>query len=186
MDTKFYNINQPTPLLEQNRLINDQCYLRQRVLQNKNESDYRVTNHRDHQCRKGVKDFTTFYYLYDNQGVEDGHVGKCTVQQDNLNLRYGNLTPRPIDRLAESVPIEWKYNYLDINTVPITNVDHEVSTSLSVKPQRGYNPIFNREGIDTRNYKRKTERYYKYSQPQKYARQYVKTLGSSGRFSPMK
>ena len=186
MDKHFYNINQSVPILEQNRTINDQCYLRQRVLQNKNESDYRVTNHRDHRCRKDIQDFTTFYYLYDHEGVHDGHVGKCTVDQDNLNLRFGNLTPKPVDRLVESVPIEWKYQYLNINTKPITSVKHEVSTTLSVKPQEGYNPIFNREGIDTRNFGRKNERFYKYSTPYGYKKGYVKTLGSAGRFSQMK
>lgn len=186
MDKQFYNINQPTNILEQNRLINDPCYLRQRILQNKNESDYRITNHRDHLCRKQVKDFRTFHYLYDYQGIEDGYVGKCTVEQDNNHLRYGNLTPKPAERLAESVPIEWKFNYLNINTVPVTNVDHEVSTTLSVRPQEGYNPVFNREGIDTRNYKRKNERFYKFSTPNGYKKKYVNTLGSSGRFSKMK
>lgn len=186
MDTHLYNINQSTPILEQNRLINDECYLRQRVLQNKNESDYRVTNHRDHQCRKNLKDFTTFHYLYDHQGIEDGYVGKCTVEQDNNNLRYGNLTPKPIDRLAESVPVEWKFGYLNIPTKDITHVKQEVSTTLSVRPQEGYNPIFNREGMDTRNFGRKSERFYKYSTPYGYKKKYPKTLGSSGRYSKMK
>ena len=186
MDKHLYNINRSVPILEQNSLINDQCYLRQRVLQNKNESDYRVTNHRDHQCKKKIQDFRTFYYLYNHQGIDDGHVGRCTVQQDNLNLRYGNLTPKPVDRLAESVPIEWKYNYLYIPQTKITNVDHQVSTTLSVKPQEGYNPIFNREGIDTRHFKRKNERFYKYNQPSNYKKNYPKTLGSSGRFSNFK
>ena len=186
MDRHLYDINKTVPILEQNRLINDECYLRQRVLQNKNESDYRVTNLRDHQCRKEVKDFTTFHYLYNHQGVEDGYVGKCTVEQDNNNLRFGNLTPKPIDRLAESVPIEWKYQYLDISTKPITSVKHEVSTTLSVQPQIGYNPVFNREGIDTRHFQRKNERFYKFSDPASYNKQYIHSLGSAGRFSVMK
>lgn len=186
MDNNFYNINQSIPVLEQSSLINDQCYLRQRVLQNKNESNYKVTNHRDHKCFKKVKDFTTFHWLYNNLGVDDGHVGNCTVEQDNNNLRFGNLTPKPSDRLAESVPVEWKFDYVHINTKPITSVHHEVSTTLSVNPQKGYNPIFNREGIDTRNYKRKNERYYKYSTPAGYHKKYIQTLGSAGRFSTMK
>lgn len=183
---QHYNINKSTPILEQNRTINDQCYLRQRVLQNKNESDYRVTNHRDHQCHKKIPDFNTFHYLYDHQGVNDGYVGKCTVEQDNNNLRFGNLTPRPIDRLAESVPFELNYDYVNISTRPVTSVDFEVSTTLSHQPQKGYNPVFHRGGIDTRNFKRKSEQYYKFSTPQKYTRKYVKTLGSSGRFSSLK
>lgn len=181
-----YNINKSTPIMEQTSLINDQCYLRQRTLQNKNESNYRITNHRDHRCKKKLPDFNTFHYLYDNQGVNDGHLGKCTIEQDNNNLRFGNLTPKPIDRLAESVPIEWKYNYVNINTKPVTTVDFEVSTTLSTQPQKGYNPIFNREGIDTRNFNRKTERYYKYSSPQGYNKKYVKTLGTRGRFSTLR
>ena len=181
-----HDINASTDILKQNRLINDPCYARQRTLQNKNESDYKVTNHRDHQCRKKIPDFNTFHYLYDNIGVNDGFVGRCTVEQDNNNLRFGNLTPKPIDRLAESVPFELNYDYVNINTKPVTSVDFEVSTSLSVKPQKGYNPIFNREGIDTRNYKRKTERYYKFSTLQGYKQKYVKTLGSSGRFTALK
>lgn len=186
MDRNLYNINQSKPILEQNRLINDQCYLRQRVLQNKNESNYKVTNHRDHKCFKKVKDFKTFHWLYDHHGIDDGHVGKCTVEQDNNNLRFGNLTPKPVDRLAESVPIELNYQYLNISTKPITSVKYEVSTTLSVNPQSGYNPTFNREGIDTRNFGRKSERYYKYSTPQGYRRKYVHTLGSAGRFSAFK
>ena len=142
MDKYNYNINRPITTLQQTRLINDQCYTRQRTLQNKNESDYRVTNHRDHGCRKKLPDFNTFHYLYDHQGVNDGAVGKCTVEQDNNNLRYGNLTPKPIDRLAESVPTEWNYSYLNIKKTPVTNVDFEVSTTLSTKPQEGYNPVF--------------------------------------------
>ncbi len=181
-----YNINKSTPILEQNRTINDQCYLRQRTLQNKNESDYRVTNHRDHQCRKKIPDFNTFHYLYDHLGVNDGFVGKCTVEQDNNNLRYGNLTPKPIDRLAESVPIELNYDYVNIDTVPVTNVRFEVSTSLSVKPQKGYNPIFDRQGIDTRHFRRKNERYYKFTTLEEYKKKYAKTLGSHGRFSALK
>ena len=186
MDKHFYDINKSIPILEQNGLIDDECYLRQRVLQNKNESDYKITNHRDHKCRKDLKDFTTFHYLYDHQGINDGYVGKCTVEQDNNNLRFGNLTPKPIDRLVETVPFEWKYDYLNIPTKDITHVNHEVSTTLSVRPQEGYNPIFNREGVDTRHFKRKNERYYKFSSPQRYKNKYVHTLGSAGRFSNMK
>ena len=173
---------QPVPIMEQNRLINDPCYLRQRTLQNKNESDYRITNHRDHRCVKKMGNFDTFHYLYDHTAAKDGYIGKCTVDGDD-QLTRGNLTPKPIDRLAESVPPELNYNYLGINNRDITNVDHFVSTTLSVDPQIGYNPVFNREGIDSRNYNRKQERYYKYSKPIHYKMNYVKTLGSSGRYS---
>ena len=67
--------------------------------------------------------------------------------------------------------------------MPITKVDHFVSTSLSTNPQNGYNPVFDRNGIDTRNFRRKSDRYYKKTNPAQYKRKYVKTLGSSGRFS---
>ncbi len=65
-------------------------------------------------------------------------------------------------------------------------IDFFTSTSLSTQPQSGYNPVFNREGIDTRNFRRKTERYYKHTQHGQYKRKYIKTLGSAGRFCKFK
>jgi len=151
-------------ILAQDRTINDKCYLKTYVRTNKEESQYKVTNHRAHfdQCKLPFK---TSHPLYENIGIDDGHVGQCTVNQDSELTRGMNFWSKPLDKLNDKVTSERHMIYLPPTKKVIKQDSFQdrflISTSQSHNPQANFDPSFEIYGVYTRDYKRKNDKYYR-------------------------
>ena len=128
--------------------------------QSKKVSDYNVTNHRTTEYTNNPNYLFPKDQLYDLQGIDNGKApGKNIMVEDNLTR--GNLEPRPGDKLNEKVTF---IRYVDFLPDKDKNIDHDeflVSTSLQKKPQKKYCPQFDIYGINTRNYQRQEDLYFK-------------------------
>ena len=168
------------PIYQNESLINDNCYVKQYVKQNKEESNYRVTNYRKPPCGKKLYDNPGFW-TGDNIGLDVGYVNDCNVSADSKLTRGFHIVPKPADRLAESVTTIRYLDFLPTQDKNITNVEFLVSTEVSKQPQDNFNPVFDRKGINTRHHIRKNDFFYK-----KQLKTVTNQYGSHGRYSPFK
>jgi hypothetical protein len=152
------SINEAYELSTQSKYKNK--YAIEETKQSKLESDYRVTNHRTTEYTKNPNYMFKKDELYDLQGIDDGKgPGKNILVDDKLTR--GNWEPRPDDKLNEKVTF---IRYVDFLPEKDKNIDHDqflVSTSLPKKPQTQFCPQFDKYGINTRNYQRKQDLYFK-------------------------
>jgi hypothetical protein len=168
------------PIYSNQSLINDQCYVKQYVKQNRAESDYRVTNYRRPPCKKQIYK-NPGYHNSDNIGLSVGYVNDCNVSTDSKLTRGAHMVPKPADRLAESVTTIRYLDFLPTQNTPITNARFLVSTELRKQPQDNFNPVFDRKGINTRHHIRKEDFFYKKQQ-----RTVTNKYGSHGRYTHFK
>lgn len=168
------------PIFENQSLINDQGYVKQYVKQNRQESDYRVTNYRRAPCKKQIYK-NPGYHNSDNIGLSVGYVNDCNVETDSLLSRGKHMVPKPADRLAESVTTIRYLDFLPTKDVPFTQTSFLVATDLRIQPQDNFNPVFDRRGINTRHHLRKEDHFYK-----KQTKTVTNQYGSHGRYTPFK
>ena len=167
------------PIYENQSLINDQCYVKQYVKQNRRAADHHLKNFRNPECKQVFKN--PAHWTGDNIGLSVGHPNKCNIDADSKLTRGFHMVPKPVDRLAESITIIRYLDFLPTQNTNITNANFLVSTELSKQPQDSFNPVFDRKGINTRHHNRQQDFFYK-KQQKTVTNQY----GSHGRYSPFK
>ena len=172
----------------------DQCYVETRTNTNRNFSDYNVTNYRN-QWKCGQKQFNTFNPIYNNQGIRNGNGLDCYVDTSSA-LLHSQLLSKPVDKLQEMVNEERYYDYFP-KTSGMQNITSQgickksfvsnqcdilTSTTAAPNPQKGYNPLFDRIGSNTRNFSRRNEVYYK---KMKAPLNVMQNIGSHGRYTKL-
>ncbi len=146
-------------ILYKDRSLYDDCFLKTQVNTNIEFGNYTVKNYRQHfdNCKK---EFNTSHELYLEQGVSDGHVGACTID-DSSKITRGIFWSLPIDKLNTYVDHERHMLFLPNQDKHINDVDFFTSTTQPKNPQTEFNPSFEIYGRPTDNYKRKSDKYYK-------------------------
>lgn len=154
---------------------NDIEYINLEARDNKKISNLELQDYRSRPC-----DYDKYGKLlkhptfYDNQNVNPGYVGKCTVDTDSRITR-GRIEPLPNDKLSE-IDIQFSYTpltqYASENIVSELKYNYKVndqlkenkfllSTMPAKKIQQNYKPGFDIAGKNTRNYGRSDEVLFK-------------------------
>lgn len=184
-------------IYKQGNQRSDPCYVKTRVNDSRQIANYNLTNYRN-QWKCNQKAFNTFNPIYNQQGIHNGTGLDCPQNvRASSDLLHSQLVTKPLDKLQEEINEERYYDYLpkksgmyNITKGGICDVSFNTnscniltSTTVGPNPQRGYNPIFDRVGINTRDFRRKNEYWYK---KQKHALNIENTMGSHGRFTKMR
>jgi len=166
MSLNITSINEAYSKFRNNtNLRGDRTLIQSDVIYNKREQNYVLDGNRYTNSKYPAKYIFAPDQLYDYQGVSHGSGPGKNINVDD-HLTRGNLVPRPGDKLAEKDLFSPYRIMLPTQVQPIHHDKFLVSTSLQTNPQQGYNPIFERQGINTRHYNRKPDSFYK----EKYAR----------------
>ncbi len=144
------------------RSINDRDYVALDACDSNRQLAYNILNYRLQQTtRNPCYLFPRDHTQYDLQNITEGQGAGMNPNLDS-KLTRAHPVPRPADRLAERVGLNYHFEYLPCHQ--INEFDHQaflVSTTISDNPQAGYNPNFEIHGIGTRNYGRLPETYIK-------------------------
>ena len=96
--------------------------------------------------------------LYDYRQIDHGEGAGVNARVDD-KLTRPNQEPLPVDKLAER---DTSYRVvLPSQIVPLTDTSFLVGTTLAVDPQKGYDPSFDRAGINCRHYSRRPDKFFK-------------------------
>jgi hypothetical protein len=168
-------------ILHNTRSINDRKYIILDTQDNARINKFQTDNFRTTKYTKNPK----YYYLpnhqiYYLQSISEGQGAGMNADLDS-SLTRGDVINLPDDRLTEKVTY---IRHVDILPPKITysktyEFDHNkflVSTTISDDPQREFNPEFHMGGVNTTNYIRPSDEYWrnyakksnKYRFPSKY------------------
>lgn len=181
--------------LEAGDLRNDQCYKLLHMTDNKTKSDYIITNYRNNECKDPFHrgPFSEDMAVYNGLGVSNGYVGGCNILADD-DVTRPLIHSKPEDKLQERVTQDRYMIPLPGPQGPVYNIQENglcsfeipsnqcgflTSTTVSSNPQMGYNPVMDRYGINSRNYGRKDDNYYKTAK----ITDFEKYLGPHGRYT---
>lgn len=161
-DTAFKNVQFKNDEIYKNtNLPTDPDFIKTDVAENKQYGDYSVKNYRKAQYTKNPNYVSKVNHtFYDRLGIHDGKGAGRNVDADDM-LTRGELTNKPADRLQEKVNEIRYYDYMPVERKNFINNEFLVSTTLSIEPQKGYNPSFEIYGRSTTHFNRKSEQYYK-------------------------
>lgn len=159
-------INEAYKKFDKNVNINgQQTLINYDVEYNKDQQQYVLDKSRYTNSNQPTKYYFPADQLYDYQDINHGDGPGVNVDADD-KLTRGNIVSKPIDKLAEKDFFDPYRIILPTQVIPIRQAKFLVSTSLAADPQKKYDPYFDIAGLNTRNYARKPDTYYK----NKYAR----------------
>lgn len=157
-------------IYKNSRSVNDGQYKIQHMIDNNRISQYTLTNYRTQKTvpnphyQLGFSDNQyQFQSIYGPQGAG------ANAPVDSM-LTRGHIVHPDVGRLSEHNTFHpFRHTWLpqQYNTNPNPNYfvgeDAKMfqSTSLSIDPQRGYDPCFRREGVNTSHYSRYSDEHFK-------------------------
>ncbi len=158
--------------------LNDDGYSQLSTKDNQKRSKLALDNYRTVEFTKNPKYLFPFdHVFYDLQAIDEGKGPGMNVDLDTKMTR-GNFVVKPAEKLQEKVNFIRYVDFLPPKNIPIDHKKFLVSTSLSIDPQRKFNPVFHRQGIQTNHFNRLTDEFYRdivhkpnnYRLPAKYIR----------------
>lgn len=141
---------------------------------------YQTTNLRTDKYTQNPKYyFPNNHKQYDLQGINDAQGAGMNIDLDSYMTR-SNWVNKPKDNLVEEVKLIRYIDFLPLTVQP-SEFCHDrflVSTSISIDPQRRFEPEFDQYGVNTKHFQRYTDEYWrkqgnasnKYRKPAKYYR----------------
>lgn len=177
-------------VFEMGDLRNDKCYKLLHMQDNEQISNYKITNYRNDNCSNPIHNgpFDKDLSIYNGLNVNNGYTGGCNIMTDD-ELTRGLQVSRPEDKLMGRIeeqerymiPLPNSYNPAGFCTDTITNNMCPIITKaeISGRPQMGFDPMFNRIGINARNYQRKDAAFYK----EKTNYNFMNDVGERGRYT---
>ena len=138
----------------------EEAYIKVDTQDNKNINFLQTSNYRTVKYTKNPNYHFKRDQVYDLQGIHDGYGAGRNVEVDD-KLTRGNLVSKPNDRLAEQIGFIRRIDFLPARHRKISHNKFLVSTTLKSRPQTSFNPGYDTYGVNCRNYKRKSELYYK-------------------------
>jgi len=143
-------------------LLNDNKYVHLEADDNKYVSNWQIDNLRTYKYTKNPNYyFPVHHKLYDLQNIDEGK-GPGQNPDVDSQLTRGNVVNLPEDRLQEKVTFVRYIDFLPNKTIPLTkNNKFLMSTSISVDPQKNYNPEFNICGVNTKHFNRLSDEHYR-------------------------
>jgi hypothetical protein len=160
LDQAFNMTAKTDRILDNVGLQAEKGYIKVDTQDNKNSSDWRVSNYRTTTYTKNPEYYFKKDQLYDLLGIYDGKGPGRNVMVDD-KLTRGQTEPRPNDKLTEQVTFIRRVDFLPAKHRQITHNKFLVSTTIPSRPQTSFCPQMDLKGINCRHFNRKTDKYYK-------------------------